>query len=118
MHAVISVSAAASSLGAKSRALRSSIASEKINYRRFFDVTDLIGVRVENPEVFEARNRRTLELIAEGKITGLRIDHIDGLYEPIGHMKKLQMRIGGTRQQATGDRSQEKSLLSPVTCCL
>ena len=70
------------------------IASQKINYRRFFDVTDLIGVRVENPEVFEARNRRTLELIAEGKVTGLRIDHIDGLYDPIGHMRKMQLRVG------------------------
>jgi (1->4)-alpha-D-glucan 1-alpha-D-glucosylmutase len=70
------------------------IASHKINYRRFFDVTDLVGVRVENPEVFEARNRRTLELIAEGKVTGLRIDHIDGLYDPIGHMRKLQLRLG------------------------
>ncbi|HEY8711776.1 MAG TPA: malto-oligosyltrehalose synthase [Thermoanaerobaculia bacterium] len=69
------------------------IASEKINYRRFFDVTDLVGVRIENPEVFEARNRRTLELIAEGKVTGLRIDHIDGLFDPIGHMKKLQLRL-------------------------
>src|SRR5258708_7744682 len=69
------------------------IASEKINYRRFFDVTDLVGVRVENPEVFEARNRRTLELIAEGKVTGLRIDHIDGLFDPIGHMRKLQLRL-------------------------
>jgi (1->4)-alpha-D-glucan 1-alpha-D-glucosylmutase len=69
------------------------IASEKINYRRFFDVTDLVGVRVENPEVFEARNRRTLVLIAEGKVTGLRIDHIDGLYDPIGHMRKLQLRL-------------------------
>ncbi len=68
------------------------IASEKINYRRFFDVTDLVGVRVENPEVFEARNRRTFELIAEGKVTGLRIDHIDGLYDPIAHLKKLQER--------------------------
>jgi len=71
------------------------IASETINYRRFFDVTDLVGVRVENPEVFEARNRRTLELIAEGKVTGLRIDHIDGLYDPIGHMRKLQARLAG-----------------------
>lgn len=72
------------------------IASEKINYRRFFDVTDLVGVRVENPEVFEARNRRTLELIAEGKVTGLRIDHIDGLYDPIAHMQKLQRRLQGS----------------------
>src|SRR5438105_4563611 len=76
------------------------IASQKINYRRFFDVTDLVGVRVENPEVFEARNRRTLELIAEGKVTGLRIDHIDGLHDPIGHMRKLQLRLAG---EPTGD---------------
>src|SRR5438067_2048992 len=71
------------------------IASETINYRRFFDVTDLVGVRVENPEVFEARNRRTLELVAEGKVSGLRIDHIDGLYDPMGHMRKLQARLAG-----------------------
>jgi len=77
------------------------IASEKINYRRFFDVTDLVGVRVENPEVFEARNRRTLELIAEGKVTGLRIDHIDGLHDPIGHMRKLQLRLAS--EPAGGD---------------
>ena len=69
------------------------MASETINYRRFFDVTDLVGVRVENPEVFEARNRRTLELIAEGKVTGLRIDHIDGLHDPVAHMRKLQARL-------------------------
>src|ERR1044071_247572 len=70
------------------------IASEKINSRRFFDVTDLVGLRVEDLEVFEARNRRTLELIAEGKVTGLRIDHIDGLYDPIGYLRKLQLRVG------------------------
>ena len=73
------------------------LASEKINYRRFFDVTDLVGLRVEDPEVFEARNRRTLELIAEGKVTGLRIDHIDGLFDPIGHMRKLQLRLGDNK---------------------
>src|SRR5439155_8425418 len=76
------------------------IASEKINYRRFFDVTDLVGVRVENPEVFEARNRRTLELIAEGKVTGLRIDHIDGLFDPVGHMRKLQSRLADGGEHA------------------
>ena len=69
------------------------IANEKINYRRFFDVTDLVGTRVENPEVFEARNRRHLELIAEGKVTGLRIDHIDGLHDPVGYLNKLQLRL-------------------------
>jgi (1->4)-alpha-D-glucan 1-alpha-D-glucosylmutase len=70
------------------------MASETINYRRFFDVSDLIGVRVENPEVFEARNRRTFDLVGEGKVTGLRIDHIDGLYDPINHMRKMQARLG------------------------
>src|SRR5438552_1446390 len=84
------------------------IASEKINYRRFFDVTDLVGVRVENPEVFEARNRRTLDLIAEGKVTGLRIDHIDGLHDPIGHMKKLQLRLGEESAQGSVRSAQEE----------
>jgi (1->4)-alpha-D-glucan 1-alpha-D-glucosylmutase len=70
------------------------IASETINYRRFFDVTDLVGVRVENPEVFEARSRRVFELVGDGKVTGLRIDHIDGLHDPLGHMRKLQTRLG------------------------
>jgi (1->4)-alpha-D-glucan 1-alpha-D-glucosylmutase len=70
------------------------IASETINYRRFFDVTDLVGVRVENPEVFELHNRLVFELIAEGKITGLRIDHIDGLYDPVNYLTKLQLRQG------------------------
>jgi (1->4)-alpha-D-glucan 1-alpha-D-glucosylmutase len=69
------------------------IASEKINYRRFFDVTDLVGVRIENPEVFEARNRRHFEMIGEGKVTGLRIDHIDGLHDPAAYLKKLQLRL-------------------------
>jgi (1->4)-alpha-D-glucan 1-alpha-D-glucosylmutase len=69
-------------------------ASETINYRRFFDVTDLVGLRIENPEVFEARNKRVLELIAEGKVTGVRIDHIDGLYDPVAYLTKLQLRLG------------------------
>ena len=70
------------------------IASETINYRRFFDVTDLVGICVENPEVFEARNRRVIDLIAEGKVSGLRVDHIDGLYDPAGYLTRLQHRLG------------------------
>ena len=69
------------------------IASEKINYRRFFDVADLVGIRVENPEVFEARHKRIFQFVADGHVTGLRIDHIDGLYDPVGHLRKLQMRL-------------------------
>ncbi|MFZ2492008.1 MAG: malto-oligosyltrehalose synthase, partial [Thermoanaerobaculia bacterium] len=69
-------------------------AAETINYRRFFDVTDLVGVRIENPEVFELRNRRILDFIAEGKITGVRIDHIDGLHDPETYLRRLQLRLG------------------------
>jgi len=71
------------------------IASETINYRRFFDVTDLVGIRVENPEVFEARNKLILELIAQNKVTGVRIDHIDGLFDPVTFLTKVQARLGG-----------------------
>jgi (1->4)-alpha-D-glucan 1-alpha-D-glucosylmutase len=69
------------------------MASHQINYRRFFDVTDLVGVRVEDPEVFEARNEEIFRLIEEGAVTGLRIDHIDGLFDPIAHLRRLQERI-------------------------
>ena len=75
------------------------VASEEINYRRFFDVTDLVGVRVEEPEVFEARTRRLLDLVAEGKVTGIRIDHIDGLYDPVAHLRKLQLRLADPAEE-------------------
>ena len=78
------------------------IASETINYRRFFDVTDLVGIRVENPEVFEARNKLILELIAQGKVTGVRIDHIDGLFDPVNYLAKLQLRLGVTPSAGEG----------------
>ena len=70
------------------------IASETINYRRFFDVTDLVGLCIDNPEVFEARNERILQWMTEGKVTGLRIDHIDGLRKPIDYLTRLQLRLG------------------------
>jgi (1->4)-alpha-D-glucan 1-alpha-D-glucosylmutase len=77
------------------------IASETINYRRFFDVTDLVGIRVENPEVFEARNKLILEWIAQGRVTGVRIDHIDGLFDPINYLAKLQLRLGDPASESS-----------------
>lgn len=65
------------------------VATERINYRRFFDVSDLIGMRVELPEVFEAGHRLVLELVRSGKAEGLRIDHIDGLAEPLEYQQRL-----------------------------
>jgi (1->4)-alpha-D-glucan 1-alpha-D-glucosylmutase len=66
------------------------MASEEINYRRFFDVTDLIGLRVEDPDVFHARHARLFDWAGEGVVTGFRIDHIDGLYDPVSHLRRLQ----------------------------
>ncbi|MGD0075848.1 MAG: malto-oligosyltrehalose synthase [Candidatus Binataceae bacterium] len=58
------------------------VAADEINYRRFFDVNDLAAIRVEQPEVFRATHELTFRLIREGLITGLRIDHVDGLRDP------------------------------------
>ena len=70
------------------------VAAEDINYRRFFDVNDLAGLRVEHPPVFELTHRLLLQLIRAGHIDGLRVDHIDGLFDPTGYMRLLQKRIG------------------------
>ena len=68
------------------------VAAEEINYRRFFDVNDLAAIRVELPEVFDAVHRLTLDLVSAGAVTGLRIDHPDGLYLPGEYFEKLQQR--------------------------
>ncbi len=65
-------------------------ASEEINYRRFFDVNDLAAIRIEDPEVFDFYHRFIFELIDQGHVQGLRIDHPDGLYDPPTYFCKLQ----------------------------
>ncbi len=65
------------------------IGYEEINYRRFFDINELVGLRVEDPEVFDNRHQRTLTLVRDGKITGLRLDHIDGLWDPECYLRRL-----------------------------
>jgi (1->4)-alpha-D-glucan 1-alpha-D-glucosylmutase len=66
------------------------VAAEEINYRRFFDINDLAAIRMELPQVFEATHRLLLELVRVGAVTGLRIDHPDGLYLPQKYFEKLQ----------------------------
>jgi (1->4)-alpha-D-glucan 1-alpha-D-glucosylmutase len=66
------------------------VAAEEINYRRFFDVNDLAALRMELPEVFDATHRLLLELIGAGAVTGVRVDHPDGLYLPKDYFEKLQ----------------------------
>lgn len=65
-------------------------APEAINYRRFFDINDLAGLRVEDAAVFDAAHALVLRLLAEGSISGVRIDHPDGLADPVGYMHRLQ----------------------------
>jgi (1->4)-alpha-D-glucan 1-alpha-D-glucosylmutase len=67
------------------------VASDEINYRRFFDINDLVALRVEDPRVFAETHAFILRLIEEGWISGLRIDHPDGLYDPAAYFKQLQM---------------------------
>ena len=68
------------------------VAAEEINYRRFFDVNDLAAIRVELPEVFDAAHKLLFELVASDAVSGLRIDHPDGLYRPLEYFEKLQSR--------------------------
>jgi (1->4)-alpha-D-glucan 1-alpha-D-glucosylmutase len=68
-------------------------AADDINWRRFFDVNELGGLRVERPAVFEATHAKIFQLVAEGLIDGLRIDHIDGLADPRGYCRKLRRRV-------------------------
>ncbi|HYB43778.1 MAG TPA: malto-oligosyltrehalose synthase [Candidatus Methylomirabilis sp.] len=66
------------------------VAGDEVNYRRFFDVNHLAAIRMEEREVFDACHELVLRLVGEGKVTGLRIDHPDGLYAPGEYFRRLQ----------------------------
>ncbi|HWX48708.1 MAG TPA: malto-oligosyltrehalose synthase [Roseomonas sp.] len=68
-------------------------ATDEINWRRFFDVTGLAGLRAEEPAVFDATHALILRLYAEGLIDGVRIDHVDGLADPHGYCRKLRRKM-------------------------
>jgi (1->4)-alpha-D-glucan 1-alpha-D-glucosylmutase len=78
------------------------LASSDINYRRFFDINTLAGLRVEDATTFEAAHSLVRRLIAEGKLQGLRLDHIDGLRDPAQYFQRLRRLI----RDATGDNRQ------------
>ena len=65
----------------------------EINYRRFFDVNDLAALRQEDPEVFAATHEFVLGLVGEGILDGLRIDHVDGLLDPLGYLERLRDEV-------------------------
>ncbi len=70
------------------------VAADDINYRRFFNISELAGLRMELSEVFEHTHRLVLRLEREGSLQGLRIDHIDGLYNPKEYLEKLRGSFG------------------------
>jgi len=69
------------------------IAREQINYRRFFDINDLVSLRVEDDDVFDTTHQLILDLVRTGMVSGLRIDHIDGLRDPERYLRKLRTRL-------------------------
>ncbi|RZZ82651.1 malto-oligosyltrehalose synthase [Pseudoxanthomonas winnipegensis] len=69
------------------------VGNDMVNYRRFFDITSLAAIRVERPDVFAAVHALPLRLIAEGVLDGLRLDHVDGLADPRGYLRRLRAQV-------------------------
>jgi (1->4)-alpha-D-glucan 1-alpha-D-glucosylmutase len=67
--------------------------NEEINYRRFFTINDLVGMRMQDPLVFEATHALVLRMVEQKVLAGLRIDHIDGLRDPLGYLQQLAERV-------------------------
>ncbi|WP_437736519.1 malto-oligosyltrehalose synthase [Sorangium sp. So ce1335] len=93
-------------------------AAEEINYRRFFDINDLAAIRMEHRPVFAEAHRLVFELCERGQVTGLRIDHPDGLWNPIGYFEDLQQGylIERCRRRFLAEAASEpepRSLLDP-----
>src|SRR5690606_20169621 len=88
-------------------------AARSINYRRFFEVSTLAGVRAEDPAVFEATHRCILELVERGLIDALRIDHPDGLRDPAGYFRRLQAAIAARRPDAAPFYIAAEKILAP-----
>jgi (1->4)-alpha-D-glucan 1-alpha-D-glucosylmutase len=76
--------------------------TRRANYRRFFDVDGLVGINVDLPEVFEAVHRLLGDLVKAGQITGLRLDHIDGLADPAGYLERLQSFLKESNREQGG----------------
>jgi len=68
------------------------VAADDINYRRFFDINELAGLRMELPELFDHAHQLVFELLGDGTLDGLRIDHVDGLLDPNGYLVRLRER--------------------------
>ncbi len=74
------------------------VAAEEINYRRFFDINDLAAIRVELPNVLDAVHDKAFQLLRAGTVTGLRVDHVDGLMDPSRYLESLQQACAGVAE--------------------
>jgi (1->4)-alpha-D-glucan 1-alpha-D-glucosylmutase len=81
------------------------VAGEEINYRRFFDINELAAIRMEDPSVFELVHAFALDLVRRGYLDGMRIDHVDGLFDPVDYLVRLRQRGQELRRQADGNRN-------------
>src|SRR6266542_3151617 len=70
------------------------VAAEELNYRRFFNINELISLKMEDEKVFRHTHELIFKLVREKKFTGLRIDHIDGLYDPFKYVQRLRQELG------------------------
>jgi (1->4)-alpha-D-glucan 1-alpha-D-glucosylmutase len=68
------------------------VATKEINYQRFFNINELISLRMEDKRVFDFIHRLAFNLLSRGRIDGLRIDHVDGLYDPAGYLRNLRQQ--------------------------
>lgn len=82
------------------------VTNDEINYRRFFDINDLASVRVEEEAVFQELHALVLTFIKEGWVTGLRVDHVDGLFDPEGYLCRLQYACAQTLEKGPSSGTQ------------
>ncbi|MBV9390517.1 MAG: malto-oligosyltrehalose synthase, partial [Verrucomicrobia bacterium] len=92
------------------------VAAEEINYRRFFDVNGLAAIRVELPVVFETIHKLVFELLKSGAITGLRIDHVDGLQDPKYYLSELQRKFAEVAGSESEDRKNLYLIAEKILC--
>jgi (1->4)-alpha-D-glucan 1-alpha-D-glucosylmutase len=86
-------------------------AGDRINWRRFFDITQLAAIRMEEPAAFAAKHAVALRLYAEGLIDGLRIDHVDGLGDPARYCRELRRQLDALQVQRPGGLAKQRAWL-------
>lgn len=86
------------------------VAADEINYRRFFDVNELAAVRVEERPVFNAVHEVVFRLVRQGLVTGLRVDHVDGLLDPFKYLSDLQREASSSARRKRTDSSADADL--------